>query len=179
MVPLFLFPAEQPNNALEPTPVSAFSSAFAVDITSPAWLSLSRSLDLMPRCYLLIVVLFLAFAASGQAAHTFWTRLRVSNLTLDLVDDPTRDERLMFFPNGFVLVTLVTKRRVKDGEEQTTSQPALHWKISGDRVVIYWPPHSSDVEDTLTFVRREGSFLVVRRKSGAIARFKMSHEISK
>src|SRR4029077_5806194 len=43
MVPLSLVPAEQPNNALEPTPVSAFSSAFAVDITSPAWLSLSRS----------------------------------------------------------------------------------------------------------------------------------------
>jgi hypothetical protein len=42
MVPLSLVPAEQPNNALEPTPVSAFSSAFAVDITSPAWLSLSR-----------------------------------------------------------------------------------------------------------------------------------------
>jgi hypothetical protein len=42
MVPLSLVPAEQPNNALEPTPVSAFSSAFAVDITRPAWLSLSR-----------------------------------------------------------------------------------------------------------------------------------------
>src|SRR4030095_9137026 len=42
MVPLSLVPAEQPNNALEPTPVSAFSPAFAVDITSPAWLSLSR-----------------------------------------------------------------------------------------------------------------------------------------
>ena len=39
MVPLSLVPAEQPNNALEPTPDSAFSSAFAVDITSPAWLS--------------------------------------------------------------------------------------------------------------------------------------------
>ena len=43
MVPLSLVPAEQPNKALEPTPVGAFSSAFAVDITSPAWLSLSRS----------------------------------------------------------------------------------------------------------------------------------------
>jgi predicted protein tyrosine phosphatase len=32
----------QPNKALEPTPVGAFSSAFAVDITSPAWLSLGR-----------------------------------------------------------------------------------------------------------------------------------------
>jgi hypothetical protein len=31
-----------PNNALEPTPVGAFSSAFAVDITGPAWLSLGR-----------------------------------------------------------------------------------------------------------------------------------------
>ena len=49
MVPLSLVPAEQPNNALEPTPVSAFSSAFAVDITSPAWLSLSRSPENLPR----------------------------------------------------------------------------------------------------------------------------------
>jgi hypothetical protein len=122
----------------------------------------------------LIVVLFLAFAASGQAAHTFWTRLRVSSITLDLVDDPTRDERLVFFPNGFVLVTLTTKKRVPDGEEFATSQPALHWKISRDSVVIYWPPHSSSVEDTLTFVRREGSFLVVRRKTGVMARFRMS-----
>jgi len=29
-----------PNNALEPTPVGALSSAFAVDIIGPAWLSL-------------------------------------------------------------------------------------------------------------------------------------------
>jgi len=32
-----------PNQSLQLTPVGAFSSAFAVDITSPAWLSLSRS----------------------------------------------------------------------------------------------------------------------------------------
>ncbi len=32
------------NNALEPTPVGALSSAFAVDIIGPAWLSLGRSL---------------------------------------------------------------------------------------------------------------------------------------
>ena len=34
--------AAQPNNALEPTPVGAFGSAFAVDIIGPAWLSLGR-----------------------------------------------------------------------------------------------------------------------------------------
>lgn len=131
----------------------------------------------MSRRRLLIVVLFLAFAASGQAAQTFWTRLRVSPLTLDLVDDPTRDERLMFFPNGFVLVTLVTKSRVPDGEEQTTSQPAFHWRLSGDGVVIYAPPNPHNVHDTLTFVRREGSFLIVRRKSGSIARFEMHTKV--
>ena len=31
-----------PNNALEPTPVGALSSAVAVDIIGPAWLSLNR-----------------------------------------------------------------------------------------------------------------------------------------
>jgi len=131
----------------------------------------------MPRRFLLIVLLFLAFTASGRAAQIFWTRLRVASLTLDLVDDPTRDERLAFFPNGFVLVTLTTKKRVPGGEELATSQPALHWKIRGDSIVIYWPPHLSTVEDTLTFVRREDSYLTVRRKSGDIARFKISPKV--
>jgi hypothetical protein len=31
-----------PNNLLQPTPGSALSSAFAVDILSPAWLSFIR-----------------------------------------------------------------------------------------------------------------------------------------
>jgi hypothetical protein len=30
------------NNSLQPTPVGAVSSAFAVDITCPAWLSFDR-----------------------------------------------------------------------------------------------------------------------------------------
>jgi hypothetical protein len=30
------------NHSFEPTPVSRFSSAFAVDITHPAWLSSGR-----------------------------------------------------------------------------------------------------------------------------------------
>lgn len=33
---------DAPNNALEPTPIGAFRSAFAVDITGPAWASLIR-----------------------------------------------------------------------------------------------------------------------------------------
>jgi hypothetical protein len=32
-----------PNNVLESTPVGAFSSAFAIEIVGPAWLSLGRS----------------------------------------------------------------------------------------------------------------------------------------
>ncbi len=31
-----------PNQSLQPTPVGHLSSAFAVDITGPAWLSLVR-----------------------------------------------------------------------------------------------------------------------------------------
>jgi len=127
----------------------------------------------MLRRHLLLALLLLAFAESGQAAHGFWTRQRVSNLTLDLVNDPTRYERLIFTPNGFVGVTRVKRRRINGGEEQITSQPLFYWKFIGERVVIYYP-HPHDVEETLTFVRREGSFLILRRKSGAIARFKMS-----
>jgi hypothetical protein len=33
---------DAPNNALEPTPIGTFSSAFAVDITGLVWVSLIR-----------------------------------------------------------------------------------------------------------------------------------------
>ena len=128
----------------------------------------------MRRRHLLLALLLVVFAASGHASTKFWTRQRVSTLTLDLVDHPTMQERLIFGPR-FVGITRVTLRRVVgDEQEWITRQPAYYWKFTGDRVVIYYPkPH--DVLDTLSFVRREGSFLLLRRKSGAIARFKMSH----
>jgi len=130
----------------------------------------------MRRRHLLLALLVLAFSASGHAASSFWTRQRVSHLTLDLVDDSTKYERLIFSPNGWVGVTRVTRRKVKGGEEQITSQPLHYWKFIGERVVIYYP-HPHNVEETLTFVRREGSFLLLRRKSGAIARFKMHTKV--
>jgi hypothetical protein len=37
--------AETPNQALQPTPGSAFSSAARFTFTDPAWLSLGRSAD--------------------------------------------------------------------------------------------------------------------------------------
>jgi hypothetical protein len=126
-----------------------------------------------PR-HLLLAILFVVFAASGHASTKFWTRQRVSTLTLDLQDDPAMQERLMFGPK-FVLITRVTLRRVVgDEEEWITTQPAYYWKFTGDRVVIYTPGNPHDSVDTLTFVRREGDFLLLRRKSGVIARFKMS-----
>jgi hypothetical protein len=130
----------------------------------------------MRRRHLLLALLLVLFAASGHASAKFWTRQRVSTLTLDLVDDPTMQERLIFGPR-FVLITRVTLRKVVgDEEEWITTQPALYWKFIGGRVVIYYPG-PRDVDETLTFIRREGSFLVLRRKSGAIARFKMHTKV--
>jgi hypothetical protein len=130
----------------------------------------------MRRRHLLLALLLVVFAASGHASTKFWTRQRVSTLTLDLVDDPTMQERLIFGPR-FVGITRVTLRRVVgDEEEWITTQPAYYWKFTRDRVVIYYPK-PQDVLDTLSFVRREGSFLILRRKSGAIARFQMHTKV--
>jgi hypothetical protein len=41
--PQILRSRKMPNQSLEPTPVGRFSSAFAVDIARPAWLSSGRS----------------------------------------------------------------------------------------------------------------------------------------
>ena len=131
----------------------------------------------MQRRTLLLALLLVVFATSGHAAQKFWTRKTVSTLTLDLVDDPTIEERLMFGPK-FVLITRVTWGRiVGDEREFVTTQPALHWRFRSDRVEIYHPGYPRDPDETLTFVRREGSFLVLRRKSGAIARFRMQTKV--
>ena len=130
----------------------------------------------MRRRHLLLALLLVVFAASGHASTKFWTRQRVSTLTLDLVDDPRMQERLIFGPR-FVGITRVTLRRVVgDEQEWITTQPAYLWKFIDDRVVIY-AKSPRDSDETLAFVRREGSFLILRRKSGAIARFRMHAKV--
>ena len=136
------------------------------------------SLDLMRPHHGLLALLFFTFAATGHAAkNSFWSRQTVGTLRLDLVGDPAKDERLIFTPDGFVGVTRVTKRRVPGGEESITTQPLFHWRFVGDRVVIYDAASPRDPDETLTFVRREGSFLVLRCKSGEVARFRMTPKV--
>ena len=130
-----------------------------------------------PR-HLLLALAFVVVAASGDAAvRSFWTPRTVGNLILDLVDDPTLSERLIFTTDGFVGVTRVTRRRVEGGEESITSQPLFRWRFVGGRVVIYDEAYPRPPEETLTLVRREGSILTLRRKSGVIARFKMTRKV--
>jgi hypothetical protein len=130
----------------------------------------------MRRRHLLLALLLVVSAASGHASTKFWTRQRVSTLTLDLVDDPKTQERLIFGPR-FVGITRVTLRRVVGHEQEwITTQPAYLWKFIGDRVVIY-ATSPRDSEETLAFVRREGSFLILRRTSGAIARFRIHTKV--
>ncbi|MFN2624449.1 MAG: hypothetical protein ABR611_16635, partial [Chthoniobacterales bacterium] len=91
---------------------------------------------LMLRRHLLLVLLLVVFTASAHASTKFWTRQKVSTLTLDLADDPTMEERLIFGPR-FVLITRVTLRRVVgDEQEWITTQPAYYWKFIRDRVLF-------------------------------------------
>lgn len=54
----------QPNKSLEQTPVGALSSAFAVDITGPAWLSL-KSLGGCARMRFILPILLLVCSCRG------------------------------------------------------------------------------------------------------------------
>jgi hypothetical protein len=123
----------------------------------------------MRRRHLLIALLLVLFAASGHASTRFWTRQRVSGLTLDLADNPVMQERLIFGRRLVAITRVTLRRRVGNEEEWITTQPAYRWKFIGDRVVIYDEAYPNPPEETLTFVRRDGSFLILRRKSGAIA----------
>jgi hypothetical protein len=131
----------------------------------------------MLRHHLSLVILLVICAASADASSRFWTRQSVSTLTLDLADDPAMQERLIFGPRLVAITRVTLRRRVGDEEQWVTTQPAYRWKFVGDRVVIYDEAHPRPPEETLTFVRREGSFLILRRKSGAIARFKMHTKV--
>jgi hypothetical protein len=131
----------------------------------------------MRRRHLLLALLLAVFAVSGHASTNFWTRQKVSTLTLDLVGNPMMQERLIFGPRLVAITRVTLRRRVGNEEEWITTQPAYRWKFIGDRVVIYDEAYPRPPEETLTFIRREGSFLILRRKSGEIARFRMHTKV--
>jgi hypothetical protein len=129
------------------------------------------------RRLLFVVLLLVAFSVCAHATETFWTHRTVSNLTLELVGDPVAIERLRFFPNGIVVVVWGQKRKAAKGElGEVTSNPALHWRFLNGRVEIFDPATRRQSEETLTFLRREDSILILRRMSGMIGRYRMSHE---
>ena len=131
----------------------------------------------MLRRHVLFALLFVVFAGSGHASTKIWTRQRVSTLTLDLVDDPTMQERLIFGRRLVAITRVTLRRRVGNEEEWITTQPAYRWKLIADCVVIYDEAYPRPPEETFIFVRREGSFLILQRKSGAIARFRMHTKV--
>src|SRR4051812_48081513 len=105
----------------------------------------------MLRRHLSLVLLLVVFAVSADASTKFWTRQSVSNLTLELVDDPTMQERLIFGSRLVAITRLTLRRRVGNEEEWITTQPAYRWKFIGERVVIYDEAYSRPPEETLTF----------------------------
>jgi hypothetical protein len=101
-----------------------------------------------------------AFAASQSRAFT-WTERTISGLTIDLVD-PVKWETLYFRPHGTVAVTWGTKH--------SFTAPLLDWKLAGRTVRIY---DDDKVVEELTPVRRDGPYLLLRKRDGTIGRFRV------
>jgi hypothetical protein len=119
--------------------------------------------------WIFFALLVVGCATTARIAQNGWTERAVSGLTIKLVDDPTKVEWLSFGPGGKVSVTWGT---VWKGTRVTTT-PWLDWRFSDGRVQIL---EDARVAEELTFIRREGSHLILRMKGGKIGRFLIQRE---
>ena len=132
------------------------------------------ALDLMRAACILLALLVASCATSERVSQAGWTKRTVSGLTIKLVDDPTKIEWLDFGRGGIVLTTWGRAWVSKSGDRyRMTTNPGLTWKFVDGHVLIYEDGH---VAEDLSFVRRDGSFLILRMKSGKIGRFKILDE---
>lgn len=114
-------------------------------------------------------LLIMGCAATPRVSQSGWTERSVSGLTVKLVDDPTKVEWLDFSGGGKVAVTWGT---VSKGTRVVTT-PWLDWKFVDGRVQIV---EDGGVPEELTFIRREGSHLILRMKDGKVGRFLIQRE---
>ena len=128
----------------------------------------------MRAACILFALLAAGCATPERAGQTGWTKRSVSGLTIKLVNDSKTIEWLRFAPNGIVLVNWGTAWKTKSGDSyRVTTNPALDWKFVDGRVQIY---DDGKVAEELTLIRREGSYLVLRMKSGKVGRFQILRE---
>ena len=119
----------------------------------------------MRTAWIFVPLLIIGCASSERVGQSGWTERSVSGLTIKLVDDPTRVEWLSFSRGGKVSVTW--------GRFGVTTTPWLDWKFVNGRVQIY---EDGELAEQLTFIRREGSQLILRTKGGRIGRFLIQRE---
>jgi len=110
-----------------------------------------------------VLLSWIALTASvARESPTFaWTQRTISGLTIDLVD-PAKWETLYFRPHGRVAVTWGTKH--------SFTAPLLDWKLVGRTIRIY---DDDKLVEELTPVRRDGAYLLLRKRDGTIGRFRV------
>lgn len=117
------------------------------------------------RVFLLCWVLCLTACAVGKPAAppvAQWTREIVASLTMELID-PIAIEWMSFTPNGYV----ATCYGRKGG---WITAPAFEWRLDRGRLQIV---NEGQVMEELTFVSRDASTIVARRRDGQLAKYKV------
>jgi hypothetical protein len=110
---------------------------------------------------MILSLIAVSVSAASESRVFAWTERTISGLTIDLVD-PVKWETLYFRPHGSVAVTWGTK--------QSFTAPLLDWKLVGRTVRIY---DDGKVVEELTPVRRDGPYLLLRKRNGTIGRFRV------
>ena len=127
----------------------------------------------MRALWIFLAIVVAGYALAERVGQGAWTERSVAGLTIKLVDDPAKVEWLSFGAGGKVSVTWGTTWKDKTGFHRVVTTPWLDWKFVGGRVQIY---DARAVAEELTFIRREGSHLILRMKGGKIGRFLIQRE---
>ena len=107
-----------------------------------------------------------AFAGEPPARSRAWSDFLLPGTSLTLIDD-RRAETLEFRDGGLVTATIGAK-------EGPLAGPVFFWKVSGDRLTVTDDPERPAVYDVFTLRSRKADEVVVLRRSGETARFRVA-----
>ena len=117
---------------------------------------------LMSRTVAALCLVAVNCATSAPVSENGWTVAKVIDLHLELVDS-NRVEGYWFTKN-YVIPEVSSHDIVVD--------PLWHWKIRNRHLQIY---SESQLEDELTLIKIDPKIVTVRKRSGAIARYRYSY----
>ena len=120
-------------------------------------------MTLMSRAVAALSLLAVNCATSAPVSENAWTAAKVIGLHLELIDS-NRVEGYWFTKN-YVVPNV--------GSHDIVVDPLWHWKIRNGRLQIY---SESQLEDEFTLVSIDRKTITVRRRTGAIARYRYSYQ---